>query len=343
MHTVENFAATYLSRYEEETILIGHGEEHHSSAASLELQLASHGGSSETFTPRPDMVAPEISQRKPYPIAPRVSAVLCSNPGSMTLTGTNTWIIRTARTDGQYVTFVIDPGSFIKEHCEAVADAVNKYPGQVIILVTHEHSDHVEGVLELARRTGAIVNITEKFTPDFFAEHSHPDSPPIQAMCERIISVPESITCGTMKLTAIPTPGHTEDCVSYLYECGQHRVLFCGDTALGTGSTVLLSSQALQKYLASTQRIMDLGEDIILAPGHGNIHRNAAEKAREMRNHRLERIHQMMVFLSMNHLDVNQVSVDKLVPIFYKDLDKSLWPAAMLSMQHQIDYIKSYL
>ena len=73
-----------------------------------------------------------------------VVLVRAPNPGPLTLTGTNTWVV------GRWV---VDPGPAIDAHLDAVARAVGDAEG---IALTHDHEDHVEGVPGLLERLGDV-------------------------------------------------------------------------------------------------------------------------------------------------------------------------------------------
>jgi glyoxylase-like metal-dependent hydrolase (beta-lactamase superfamily II) len=69
----------------------------------------------------------------------------------------------------------------------------------------------------------------------------------------------------------IPTPGHTPGATAYLWDTGEHRVLFTGDTIyLGDGEWVaaVLESSDRESYAASLQLIRELDFDV-LAPWIG--------------------------------------------------------------------------
>lgn len=84
------------------------------------------------------------------PVTSWASVVLAHNPGPMTLDGTNTWVVSAP---GAPSRAVIDPGPADADHLRRVADR-----GPVdLILLTHHHPDHAEGVPEFAERTGAPV------------------------------------------------------------------------------------------------------------------------------------------------------------------------------------------
>jgi glyoxylase-like metal-dependent hydrolase (beta-lactamase superfamily II) len=70
--------------------------------------------------------------------------VRADNPGPLTLTGTNTWIV-----DG----WVVDPGPAIDAHLDAVAAAAGEVAG---VAVTHDHEDHAGGLPGLLARVGEV-------------------------------------------------------------------------------------------------------------------------------------------------------------------------------------------
>jgi glyoxylase-like metal-dependent hydrolase (beta-lactamase superfamily II) len=68
-------------------------------------------------------------------------------------------------------------------------------------------------------------------------------------------------------LEAIPTPGHTPGATAYLWDSGQHRFLFTGDTVhLRDGEWVaaVLDSSARDAYLNSLELIRGLDYDVIV-------------------------------------------------------------------------------
>lgn len=108
-----------------------------------------------------------------------VAQVRAGNPGPLTLTGTNTWIV------GRDPCWVIDPGPALAEHLDAVAEAAGRRGGAGGLLLTHRHHDHAEGAPELARRLDAPV-----------------------------VAVEDGGSAGP--LVAVATPGHTPDHLAYV-------------------------------------------------------------------------------------------------------------------------------
>ena len=80
-----------------------------------------------------------------------IARLRADNPGPLTLTGTNTWVV------GRDPAWVVDPGPALPEHVEAVAAEVAARGGAGGIVVTHSHADHVEAAPELSARLGVAV------------------------------------------------------------------------------------------------------------------------------------------------------------------------------------------
>src|SRR5579872_6438014 len=87
-------------------------------------------------------------------LSERVARVRAPNPSPMTLTGTNTYVVRGAKDQA----VVIDPGPDIPEHVDAILEAAQALGARpAAILVTHGHPDHFPAAAPLAARTGAPV------------------------------------------------------------------------------------------------------------------------------------------------------------------------------------------
>src|ERR1700727_400431 len=72
-----------------------------------------------------------------------VLRVRANNPGPLTLSGTNTWIV------DRNPAYVIDPGPALADHLEAGVAAVHARGGLGGIALTHHHPDHTEAVAAL--------------------------------------------------------------------------------------------------------------------------------------------------------------------------------------------------
>ena len=139
-------------------------------------------------------------------------------------------------------------------------------------LITHTHEDHIEGVGELVRRTGAAVVISPRE-----AAAIAPDAPQaevIEALDRRDIAI------GRRGVRALDTPGHTVGGTCYLADgfVVTGDVLFiggCGRTDFPGGD-----SEAMWRSL---QRLMALPEETRVYPGHDYGATPTATLAHEIR------------------------------------------------------------
>ena len=69
--------------------------------------------------------------------------VRAPNPGPMTLSGTNTWVV------GREPAWVVDPGPALEAHITHVLAAIDERGGLGGVALTHGHADHSEAVKEL--------------------------------------------------------------------------------------------------------------------------------------------------------------------------------------------------
>ncbi len=68
----------------------------------------------------------------------------------------------------------------------------------------------------------------------------------------------------------IPTPGHTPGATAYLWDSGEHRVLFTGDTIFlrdGEWATAVLASSDPEAYRESLKLIRELDFDLLVPWG----------------------------------------------------------------------------
>ncbi len=203
----------------------------------------------------------------------RALALLCPNPGPMTLEGTNTWLLAEP---GSTDVIVVDPGPLHEEHLQRVLRTVGRWGARVCLtLLTHGHADHAESAPRMAALTGAPVRAVGG---------GHDD-----------LAEGEIVRAAGLELLVVRTPGHTSDSVSFLLTAD--NVLVTGDTVLGRGTTVVAHPDGrLADYLDSLERIERLtgtGAVASIAPGHGPYVSDAAATVRYYREHRRERLDQV--------------------------------------------------
>ncbi|MEO7753437.1 MAG: MBL fold metallo-hydrolase [Terracoccus sp.] len=250
-------------------------------------------------------------------IGGRAHCVLCPNPSPMTLDGTNTWVLAEPGSDE---VVVVDPGPLREEHLQAVLEHVSRSGRRVALtLLTHGHADHAEGADRFHELTGAPVRAFGR---------GHDDIRP-----------GETIVVDGLEIVAVETPGHTSDSFSFLLPAESQ--LLTGDTVLGRGTTVVAwPDGVLEAYLESLGRIERLtatGEVTALLPGHGPTAPDAAATVAFYLRHRAERLEQVRSAVAGGALTARAV-----VELVYADVSRSVWPAAELSVQAQLDYLRRH-
>ncbi len=176
-------------------------------------------------------------------VTPKIQRVVAPNGGAMTYHGTNSYIV-----DSGQARVVIDPGPDDAGHIETLVAAA----GGVVsmILLTHDHRDHCEGVAALVRRTGAPVASAR---PEGASRHG--------------FNVDHQLADGATiaGLTAIATPGHAPDHLCFRMD----DLIFSGDHVLGWAPTSILAPEGdAGAYRDGLLRLSALRIRQFL-PGHG--------------------------------------------------------------------------
>ncbi len=248
------------------------------------------------------------------PVTPHASVVLAHNPSPMTLDGTNTWVLR-APDAADCV--VVDPGEDDDVHLRAVAE----HGPVALVLLTHRHHDHAGGARRFAELTGAPVRALD----------------PSLVLGSEALGDGEVIAAAGVELRVVATPGHTSDSLSFLVEADQ--AVLTGDTVLGRGTTVIAHPDgALRPYLESLHRLADLAPGTAVLTGHGPELTDVAATATAYLAHREQRLGQVRAALEQLG---PQATARQVVEAVYTDVDRSLWPAAELSVRAQLDYLRS--
>ncbi|MFE2261747.1 MBL fold metallo-hydrolase [Streptomyces griseosporeus] len=255
------------------------------------------------------------------PVTERAVNVLAPNPSAMTLDGTNTWIVSEP---GSGLAVVIDPGPLDEGHLRAVVDTAEKAGKRVALtLLTHGHPDHAEGAGRFAEITGTPVRALD----------------PALRLGDEGLSAGDVITVGGLELRVVPTPGHTAD--SLCFHLPADRAVLTGDTVLGRGTTVVAHPDGrLGDYLDSLRRLRSLTVDDgvhTVLPGHGPVLDDAQGAVEFYLAHRAHRLAQVETAVEDGYRTPAEV-----VAHVYADVDRSLWPAAELSVRAQLEYLEGH-
>jgi glyoxylase-like metal-dependent hydrolase (beta-lactamase superfamily II) len=186
-----------------------------------------------------------------------IARIRAPNPGPLTLTGTNTYVI------GRDPAWVVDPGPAIDSHLDAVTGEVAARGGAGGIALTHSHADHSEAVGALRERLGGV---------------------PLGAAPE----LADGDTFGPFAVLAVP--GHADDHLVFV----AGGAAFTGDAVLGEGSVFV--SGRLREYLDGLRRLRALELERI-CPGHGDEVTDPAAKLDEYLAHRAERERKLLAAL----------------------------------------------
>ncbi|WP_436493288.1 MBL fold metallo-hydrolase [Actinokineospora sp. HUAS TT18] len=248
------------------------------------------------------------------PVTPYASVLLEDNPSTMTLDGTNTWLLRAPGASG---CVVVDPGYEDEPHLTRVLEAAGTIEA---ILITHHHADHVQGAPWLARKADAPVRAFD------------------QALCLGAASLThgERLTLAGLDIGVVHTPGHTADSISLTIAHDSVPAVLTGDTVLGRGTTVIAPPDGdLGAYLDSLETLRGLPG--VVLPGHGPDLPDLPTVAAQYLAHRTQRLDQIRAALATLGPAATPRQVVELV---YADVDQSLWPAAEWSVQAQLDYLR---
>ena len=140
------------------------------------------------------------------------------------------------------------------------------------ILITHNHSDHLQGFDAVMDKFRAPVGIGPA------------DAPAVKGRAPDVIYVSGDtfLTAGDISVRAIPTPGHTPGSTCYMLPSerpGSTPHVFTGDTLFPGGPGKSDTPEAFLQILDSVEyRLLTLPAESIVLPGHGKG--TTIEKAR---------------------------------------------------------------
>lgn len=195
-----------------------------------------------------------------------VHLVRAENPGPMTLSGTNSYVVAA---EGE--TWVIDPGPADPRHIATLAALARELGRPVGVALTHEHGDHSEGVEPMIEALGGAGEVV------FLRFGALTEAP----------------------FRAVHTPGHSADHLVFVLG----DVLFSGDLILGGSSTIVPpGGGTLIAYLESLGVVAELAPRLIL-PGHGEPIEEAAAAVRNQLAHRIAREEELLATLAAGTRD----------------------------------------
>ena len=225
------------------------------------------------------------------------------NPGPLTLTGTNSWIV------GRRPAWVVDPGPLIDEHLNKLAEAIEQRDGLGGVVLTHDHQDHSEAARALV----------ERFPAPLAAGRGAVD-----------IALGDGAKVGPF--IAVSTPGHSADHYALVAE----GACFTGDAVLGSGSVFISPYRgAMSGYLLALTRLR-LREDFnVLCPGHGPPVWDAQSKLEEYVAHRIDRENHLIMALGEG-----KRTIKELLDTVWGDVPQHLRPVASATLAAHLDKLE---
>jgi glyoxylase-like metal-dependent hydrolase (beta-lactamase superfamily II) len=140
------------------------------------------------------------------------------------------------------------------------------------VLETHAHADHLSSsqiIKQLFPKTKVMISEKIKLVQEVFKAHFNIDYLKTDgSQFDYLLKDNEEVSFGTIKLKAIPTPGHTPACMSFLID----DMVFTGDALFmpdyGTGRCDFPKGSAKDLYHSITNNLYTLPDSTRVFVGH---------------------------------------------------------------------------
>lgn len=260
-----------------------------------------------------------------------LSCVLAPNPSPMTHWGTNTYLL------GTDTLAVIDPGPLDDDHLDALIAAI---VGRTVshILITHSHLDHSPLARALSDATSAPILA--------FGDSSAGRSDVMKTLAasgemgggegvdhdfkpDVLVTSGEVIDGGDWHLTALHTPGHFGNHLSFLWG----NAAFTGDHMMGWASSLVSPPDGdLTDFMASCAALAKTAMTRAYS-AHGAPIQDAQSRLADLVAHRLGREAEILAALSFG-----AATPADLTARIYHDTPKPLLPMAQRNvLAHLVD------
>lgn len=151
------------------------------------------------------------------------------------------WLLRV----GRQSCVIVDPS----ESAPVLAQLQKENLVPLAILLTHHHSDHVDGVADIIKHYPTLPVYGSAETKNKGAT--------------QIVKDGDTVACGDRVFNVISVPGHTLGHIAYQSQ----PYLFCGDTLFSAGCGRIFEGSAEQMY-HSIEKIAALSDDTLICCAH---------------------------------------------------------------------------
>lgn len=234
-----------------------------------------------------------------------LALVRAANPGPLTLSGTNSWVV------GREPAWIVDPGPALDAHLDALAEESATRGGVGGIALTHGHADHADGLSGLLERVGTGVAVG--------------------SACSRGRTLADGDSFGPLEV--IELPGHAPGHLGFLWSAAGGTACFTGDAVLGAGSVFVSSDMG--GYLRGLTRVRQLRPSV-LCPGHGPVVTDPDAHVAAYLAHRLQRERRLVAAL-----EAGVSGEDALLAAAWSEVPVSLREPARLTLRAHLDKLRS--
>jgi glyoxylase-like metal-dependent hydrolase (beta-lactamase superfamily II) len=255
-------------------------------------------------------------------VSPLVRRVVAGNAGPTTFTGTCSYIVGRGRVA------IVDPGPDNPEHIAALLAAV-RHETVTHILVSHTHRDHSPAARALQAAAGAsIIGCSEhrKARPLALGEVNRLEgSADAEHRPDQELREGDVIDGPGWRLTAVETPGHTANHLSFAL--AEEQALFSADHVMAWATPFIGPPDgSMRDYMASLDKLRGRAETVYW-PGHGGPVREPQRFVRALIHHRRQREASIL-----KRLAAGDRTVAAIVQAIYQGLAPALAGAAGLSV-----------
>lgn len=265
------------------------------------------------------------------PVAPGVFRLTAPNASPYTFTGTNTFLI------GHESVAVLDPGPNDDAHLHAILAAAGDRKIEAILL-THTHIDHCELAPRLKAETGAPLVFGGRHRLSrplkFLERNPFNHAAAFDLIPDVEFSDGQSLSFGSVDLTAVATPGHCANHFAFAIE-GTNKVL-TGDHLMAWNTTLVATPDgSLTDYMASLDRLEALTQTHYI-PAHGGEIPDGPARARAVRTHRQMRNGQIL-----EALKAGTMSLSQLAHRIYPDVTPKVRTGAKRTLLSHLEYLEA--